>query len=183
MNTMNVSVDSLINFYARRDRKDEKWADVVAAIAGTPGTTCCVQMSRGFCGAGLIVPMRSWSRPTGVFPGGLGWRSFFSVDEVEDFLEKKFNDSDNIRTDGDGKSRNAAAIKSMLKGIPGVLTMRHAPLRKYPPKNKFEHTEIWDGDGFVQKDMAVDALLESPFVKFWPDMNYSVVAGCTFPGE
>jgi hypothetical protein len=176
-NPMDVSVDSLINHYARRDRKDAKWPDVEFAMKGVPGTPCCVQMSRGFNGAGLTVPARSWSRATGKFPGGMGWRTFYSVDEVEVFLAEKYGDSENLRTGENGKQRGAGAIKSLLKGIPGVLVMRHAPIRKYPPANKFEHTEIWDGNGFVQQDMAVDALLESPYVKFWPDKTYGWISG------
>jgi hypothetical protein len=131
MNPMSVSADALINYYPRRDKKDEKWPNVAAVMQGVPGTPCCVQMSRAFCGAGLIVPPRSWSRATGTFPGGAGWRSMYSIDEVEIFLADRFVDSDNLRAGENGKSRDPAAIKAMLKGIPGVLVMRHAPIRQY----------------------------------------------------
>jgi hypothetical protein len=168
MSQMSVSLEKLTTHYARRDKKDEKWKDVEAVMKGLPGTPCCVQMSRAFCGAGLAVPSKSFRpRWTAKFPGGLGWRALLATDEVEEFLAEQFLDGENLRVGEDGL-RTPAQIKAYISGTPGVIVFRHGQRGKGPPAHKFEHTEIWNGEKILQRDMAENALFSSPRVLFWP---------------
>lgn len=164
MAAMSVSLGNLVNNYARRDKKDDKWKDVAAVMASLPGTPCCVQMSRAFCGAGLAVPERSFRRPTAAFPGGRGWRALLATDEVEIFLAEHFDEGQNLQ---DGRM-SAADVKGSIGGIPGVLIFRHGLRGRFAPAGKFEHTEIWDGSQIVQRDMNEKYLFSCPRVLFWP---------------
>ncbi|MDP4022323.1 hypothetical protein Q8W71_06790 [Methylobacterium sp. NEAU 140] len=164
MGTIPVSADKLIQYYARRDKQDSTWPDVQAVMKGIPGTPCCVQISRAFCGAGLAVPAKSWRRSTAAFPGGRGWRALLATDEVEEFLAVPYGDGENLQ----GPKTKPADVKGAIGGIPGVLIFRHGLRRGFPPKGKFEHTEIWDGSQIVQRDMAEGYLFSCPRVLFWP---------------
>lgn len=169
MGAMSVPLDKLINYYARRDKKDASWKDVAAVMSGIPGTPCCVQMSRAFCGAGLAIPTRSFRRPTSAFPGGNGWRALLATDEVEEFLAERFDDGQNLQ----GANMIAADVKGSIGGIPGVLIFRHGLRGRFPPAGKFEHTEIWDGTQILQRDMNENYLFKCPRVLFWPTSDAS----------
>lgn len=170
MGALSVSADKLISYYARRDKKDSSWPDVTAVMKGIPGTPCCVQISRAFCGAGLAVPARSFRRGTVPFPNGQ-WRALLATDEVEEFLAVPFGDGRNLQ----GSQPNPADVKGSIGGIPGVLIFRHGLRRGFAPKGKFEHTEIWDGSQIVQRDMNEGYLFSCPRVLFWPT-NESTLA-------
>ena len=163
MGALNVSVDKLINYYPRRDKKDSSWPDVVAVMTGIPGTPCCVQMSRALCGAGVAVPARSFRRGTVPFPNGQ-WRALLATDEVEEFLAIPFGDGQNLQ----GPNTKPADVKGSIGGVPGILIFRHGLRRGFAPKGKFEHTEIWDGSQIVQRDMNEAYLFSCPRVLFWP---------------
>jgi hypothetical protein len=128
-----------------------------------------VQMSHALNSAGILIGRNSYRR-TNSHLTELGWNYLLAVDEVEDFLTQRYGMGEDVKNSDEG-TRGPAAIRSYLGGRTGILVFRQRGPHVVPPPGLFEHTELWDGAHFIQRDMAVDALLSSPRVLFWYTSN------------
>lgn len=166
----NTSFGALAANYPRRDVQDpSKYQYVERVMKGIPGTPCCVQMSHALNSAGITVPRNSYRRINARLTD-IGWNYLLAVDEVEEFLTQRFGQGEDVKHSDDG-TRGPSKIRDYLAGRTGILVFRQRPPRVIPPPGLFEHTELWDGAHFLQRDMAVDALLSSPRVLFWYASN------------
>jgi hypothetical protein len=168
MGVIPVSIKHLIEQYPRRDKQDPKKYQYVEQVMKTvPGTPCCVQMSHTLNLNGIQVPPASYRRnPIPKLKIDTLERFYLlATDEIEVFLWTMFGEPELINLDLN-KRRSIAQIKAYIDKRPGLLVFRHAELRIPPPKDKFEHTELWDGKAMVQRDMS-EKLFNCPRVLMW----------------
>lgn len=162
-----INFDIIKLHYPHRTSKEGQFGgklahpDLRKFMESTPGTPCCVQVSHALNMAGHLVPqvypgMRRENSPIKI--NGRVFYYLLAVDEMEVWLTHHYGPGE-VLNDGKTAKRTATEIKAYLKGRPGLLVMRDA--------TPGVHTEFWDGNGFLQKDMAVDHLLGLPRVLFW----------------
>lgn len=128
-----------------------------------PGTPCCVQVSHSLNMSGFPVSQMYMGarRPNdGQKINGTRYYYVLAVDEMEAYLTDAYGPGELVRSDTDkALQRTAPQVKAHLKGRKGILVMREGLAGV--------HTELWDGNAFLQKDMATDHLLTRPRVLFW----------------
>lgn len=168
MGVIPASISNLIDQYPRRDKQDpEKYKYVEKIMKGLPGTPCCVQMSHTLNLCGIQVPSASYRRSPNpkLKIDNVERRYLLATDEIEEFLWTLFGEPELINLDLN-RIRSIAQTKLYIKNRPGLIVFRHASLRIPPPKDKFEHTELWDGTQLVQRDMS-ESLFNCPRVLMW----------------
>ena len=173
MSTLPGSFVTLLFAYPRRDLKDQPiysdtWKPIAKVMSTLPGTPCCVQMSQALNNAGLTVPGQSWRRnPNPSLPiYNTTWYYLPATDELEDFLSQ-YGPPEQVNIDGNGNTMAAKDVKSALAGRTGILIFRWNGFHVPPPTDQFEHTELWDGNDIVQRDMNENYLFSVPRVLFW----------------
>lgn len=129
-----------------------------------PGTPCCVQVSHSLNMAGLPIPRTypGGRRPNdGQSTNGVMYYYLFAVDEMETYLTYAYGPGEVVRNQpaSTARAQRATRERAILNNRRGVLVMREGPYGV--------HTELWTGSSFLQTDMAVDHLLQSPRVLFW----------------
>jgi hypothetical protein len=128
----------------------------------TPGTPCCVQVSHSLNMAGQLITRtyvgqrRDNSKIT---INGRDYYYLLAVDELEKWLTLKYPDGESVHVDDAGARRSPQQIKDYLQGRTGILLFRN-------PGAGF-HTELWDGQKIVQRDMNEHACFTQPRVLFW----------------
>jgi|GEM_PF-2121657 len=171
------SIQKLIEGYPHRTTKEGQFGGKLALkelrefMASIPGTPCCVQISHALNMAGHLIPRhypgerRKNKKGTlvGNSPIKIGGREYYyllAVDEMETYLAWEYGPGELVSTDlQTGKRRSSTESRRYLAGRTGILVMRDS--------TPGVHTELWDGNSFVQKDMAADHLLGLPRVLFW----------------
>lgn len=163
MGQIPVDFQRMANAYPMRSSKEGQFGgklkdpDLRKFMSSIPGTPCCVQVSHALNMAGMLVPQnytgarRLNSRIT---INGTAYYYLLAVDEMERYLTQLYGSGELVSA-----GRNANEIKKYLRGRKGILVMRDP--------SPGIHTELWDGNSFLQKDMAVDHLLGLPRVLFW----------------
>ena len=115
--------------------------------------------------SGIPVPDKSYRRNNEKLTiNGKSCAFLLATDELEEFLWTSYGEPENV-TDL-AKTRDPLAIKSRIRDRPGLLIFRHGARRAVPPKDLFEHAEIWNGSRLLQGDMA-GSLFSNPRVLLW----------------
>jgi Type VI secretion system (T6SS), amidase effector protein 4 len=152
-------VHLLIRYYPARPKLTPELLKFMKSISGTP---CCVQISHSLNMAGQLVPRsykggrRDNSR---IRIKGRDYYYVLAVDEMEKYLTEKYGAPENVSVDADAHPRAPKDIKDYLQGRTGVLVFRNSGFGL--------HTEIWDGQQIVQRDMNEHALFSQHRVLFW----------------
>ena len=164
-----IEFPNLARYYPFRTEKTGEFGgqlenpDLRKLMARNPGTPCCVQVSHCLNMAGFLIPQtyQGGRRPNdGQQIDGVTYYYLLAVDEMEKYLTLTFWEGELVRSNETSELRRTAAeVKSYLRGRKGILVMREGWAGI--------HTELWDGYGFLQKDMATDHLLTRPRVLFW----------------
>src|SRR6516225_906199 len=154
-----VSFDKLKQYYPARPYLTPELKRFMKSIPGTP---CCVQVSHSLNMAGerisqkYVGQRRDNSRIT---INGIDYYYVLAVDELEKYLTQKYEAGEDVSRDDAGKRRNAQQIKDYLQGRTGILVFRNT--------GAGHHTELWDGNQIVQRDMNEGACFSQPRVLYW----------------
>jgi hypothetical protein len=152
-----VSFDTLARYYPRRPNLTPELKRFMDSIPGTP---CCVQMCHVLNMAGQkITPTYVGQRRNAslIKINGLDYYYVLAVDEMEQWLTTKYGNGTTVSDSA--QNRKPEQIKLYLAGRTGILVMRNA--------GAGFHTELWDGQTFLQTDMNVDVCLAQARVLFW----------------
>jgi hypothetical protein len=155
--TIAASFEILSQYYPRRPDLTPELKRFMDSITGTP---CCVQISHALNMAGeKITPTYIGQRRNNslITTNGLDYYYLLAVDEMETWLTLTYGDGETVSL-----GRTPDEIKSYLQGRTGILVMRDGGYGTYG-----FHTELWNGQTFLQTDMNVNACLAQPRVLFW----------------
>ena len=151
--------EMLKQFYPRRPNLTPELKRFMDSITGTP---CCVQISHSLNMAGQLIPetYANQRRNNSKIPiDGVDYFYLLAVDELEKWLTLKYTAGELVSLDDDGKRRTPQQIKTYLQGRTGILVFRD---------NGFGfHTELWDGQQIVERDMNEPKCFSQPRVLFW----------------
>jgi len=131
-----------------------------------PGNTpCCVQISHALNLSGERIPQNN--------PGGRRANSLINVkegsfyyilavDELEVWLTQKYGAGLDVRKFAglSASSNDMGAMKRQLGLVKGVIVFRST-------SGAGVHTELWDGNQILQRDMAEAHLFSQPRILFW----------------
>ena len=142
---------------------------------GPGNTPCCVQVSHALNLAGEKIPStydyakKRGRNPSQITVDGQSNYYLLAVDELENWLTEKYGAGVNVRTlaglpatpstNQAQKVKDMSAMKQYLGGDTGILLFRTSGAGM--------HTELWDGQQIVQRDMDEPALFSQPRVLMW----------------
>jgi Type VI secretion system (T6SS), amidase effector protein 4 len=154
-----VSFESLAdNYPARPDLTPE----LKQFMASTPGTPCCVQVSHSLNMAGETITQTYVGQRrnnSAITINGAVYYYLLAVDELETWLTLRYGAGEDVGLDDSNRRRSPQQIKTNLQGRTGILAFRTS--------GAGFHTELWDGQQIVQRDMNESACFSQPRVLFW----------------
>jgi len=148
-----VSFDLLRRYYPSRPNLTPELKRFMNSIPGTP---CCVQISHSLNMAGQRITQtysgqrRENSR---IRVNGVDYYYLLAVDELERWLTLVCGAGENVR------QRTPDDTKTYLQDRTGILAFRNS--------GAGFHTELWDGQQIVQRDMNENLCFNQPRVLFW----------------
>lgn len=133
-------------------------------------TTCAIQASHAFNSTRFRCPAFSHRRPNYAIPGGNG-HYIHAVDEMEDWLTKSFNPTDDLV-----RLRNASKsgdLTAPIKGKNGIITFAD------------KHVEFWRGNDIVRNGgdgarMSPTYIWGQPKILFW-EIGLDTPSNATLP--
>jgi hypothetical protein len=142
---------------------------------GPGNTPCCVQVSHALNLSGEKIPSTyDYAKKRGRGPSPIkvdGESNYYllAVDELEAWLTQKYGAGLNVRalaglpatpsTNPVQRVKDMRVMQSYLGGDQGILLFRTSGAGM--------HTELWDGQQIVQRDMDEPALFSQPRVLMW----------------
>ncbi len=168
-----ASIGMLSSQYPTRTPKDPskyQYVDMVMKTLPPEATPCCVQVSQALAMCGIPVPQSSYRRNPNprLTINEKACNYLLATDELEDFLWTAYGEPEVINRDllSEKPRSTMNEIKQYIKNRPGLLIFRNANRRATSP-HQFEHTEFWDGNQILQRDMAEQYLFGRPRVLMW----------------
>jgi hypothetical protein len=142
---------------------------------GPSNTPCCVQVSHALNLAGEKIPStydyvkKRGRGPSPITVDGESNYYLLAVDELEAWLTQKYGAGLNVRalaglpatpsTNPVQRVKDMKVMQSYLSGDRGILLFRTSGAGM--------HTELWDGQQIIQRDMDEPALFSQPRVLMW----------------
>jgi hypothetical protein len=150
----------------------DKYKHVKQVMTGLTGTPCCVQMSHALNMAGINIPEYTLGRtpPRQNTPhviDGVRYYYILATDELEGYMKLLTGDDGEQINKDLGNTRTANDIRKYISGRPGLLLFRYNDYGVPPPKDHFEHTELWDGTNILQYQGISPGVFNSRRVLMW----------------